>query len=151
MYQVDEEYVDKVARFINSGDPHYGRKEFEIKKEVLPDSRKSYQESLNRSAKRLANQVDKDIMESMMSDGMTESIINPHMNDGGSAHYYELPKNATELAHLIHHKRMSHPVGEAFCSLYRMDDCPHSDRKRNIKKVMKYMEIELENMKRGVM
>ena len=44
MYQVEEEYVDKVARFINGGDPHYGHKEFEIKKEVLPDSRKSYQE-----------------------------------------------------------------------------------------------------------
>ena len=27
MYQVEEEYVDKVARFINGGDPHYGRKE----------------------------------------------------------------------------------------------------------------------------
>ena len=41
---------------------------------------------------------------------------------GGTTHYYELPPNATELKHLIRHKKMSHPIGEAFCALYRLHD-----------------------------
>lgn len=32
--------------------------------------------------------------------------------DGGSTSYYELPKNATELKHLIKHKKMEHSVGD---------------------------------------
>ena len=69
-------------------------------------------------------------------------------NDGGSANYYELPEYAKELYHLIHHKKMSHPVGEAFCSLYRLDDCPHSDAVRNLKKVIFYCETEINNRER---
>ena len=41
---------------------------------------------------------------------------------GGTTHYYELPPSATELKHLIRHKKMSHPIGEAFCALYRLHD-----------------------------
>ena len=107
MYQVEEEYIDKVARFVNLGKKMESRNDMNV---------------------------------------------NPHMkqNDGGSASYYELPEGATELKHLIHYKGMSHPVGEAFCSLYRLDNCPHSDRKRNLKKVLYYVQTELENMERGV-
>ena len=32
--------------------------------------------------------------------------------DGGSTSYYELPEGATELRHLIKHKRMEHGIGE---------------------------------------
>lgn len=61
---------------------------------------------------------------------------------GGSTHYYELPKNATELKHLIRHKKMSHPIGEAFCSLYRLND--NGEYKRNLEKAKYYIETELQ-------
>ena len=30
--------------------------------------------------------------------------------------------NATELRHLIRYKKMSHPIGEIFCAIYRLND-----------------------------
>jgi len=64
---------------------------------------------------------------------------------GGSTHYYTLPKHATELRHLIRHKSMSHPVGEAFCALYRLND--NGEFKRNLEKVIFYCQCELEYLK----
>ena len=66
---------------------------------------------------------------------------------GGSTHYYELPKNATELKHLIRHKKMSHPTGEAFCSLYRLND--NGEYKRNLEKAKYYIETELQYLEEG--
>ena len=66
---------------------------------------------------------------------------------GGSTHYYELPKNATELKHLIRHKKMSHPIGEAFCSLYRLHD--NGEYKRNLEKAKYYIETELQYLEEG--
>lgn len=64
-------------------------------------------------------------------------------NDGSTATYYELPHGATQLQDLISFKNMNAQVGEAFRSLYRYDDCPHSDKARNCRKVIYYMEAEL--------
>ena len=66
--------------------------------------------------------------------------------DGTSADYYKLPDGATELKHLIWYKNMNAQIGEAFRSLYRYDDCPHSDPVRNLKKVIAYCEQELERI-----
>ena len=66
---------------------------------------------------------------------------------GGATHYYELPKNATELKHLIRHKKMSHPIGEAFCSLYRLND--NGEYKRNLEKAKYYIETELQYLEEG--
>lgn len=66
---------------------------------------------------------------------------------GGSTHYYKLPKNATELKHLIRHKKMSHPIGEAFCSLYRLND--NGEYKRNLEKAKYYIETELQYLEEG--
>jgi hypothetical protein len=70
----------------------------------------------------------------------------PKQDDGLTATHYELPEGATELKHLIWYKDMNAQVGEAFRSLYRLDDCAHSKRKRNINKVIAYMNQELERM-----
>jgi hypothetical protein len=61
---------------------------------------------------------------------------------GGATHYYELPAGATELRHLIRAKNMSHGVGEAFSSLYRLND--NGEFKRNLEKVIFYCQCELE-------
>ena len=62
--------------------------------------------------------------------------------DGGSTNYYELPKGATELRHLIRHKKMSHPIGEIFCAIYRLND--NGEYLRNLKKAKFYIDSEIE-------
>lgn len=65
---------------------------------------------------------------------------------GGKTHYYELPKGATELRHLIRYKKMSHPIGEAFCSLYRLHD--NGEYRRNLEKAKFYIDCELEYLEK---
>ena len=62
--------------------------------------------------------------------------------DGGSTNYYELPKDATELRHLIRYKKMSHPIGEIFCAIYRLND--NGESLRNLKKAKFYIDSEIE-------
>jgi len=64
---------------------------------------------------------------------------------GGSTHYYQLPEGATELHELIHYKKMSHSIGEAFSALYRLND--NGEYKRNLEKVIFYAKLELERTK----
>lgn len=64
---------------------------------------------------------------------------------GGSTHYYQLPEGATQLNHLIRHKRMSHPVGEAFCALYRLHDT--GEAIRSLEKVIYYAQLEMDFLK----
>lgn len=68
----------------------------------------------------------------------------PKRGDGGSTNYYSLPKNATELKHLIRHKNMGHAIGEAFCALYRLND--NGEYKRNLTKALYYIQSELDWM-----
>lgn len=81
----------------------------------------------------------------------TREIINAHeksepaessRGDGGSTSYYELPSGATELRHLIRHKKMTHAIGEAFCALYRLHD--NGEYERNLKKAIFYLQCELD-------
>ena len=66
----------------------------------------------------------------------------PTRGDGGSTNYYELPKDATELRHLIRYKKMSHPIGEIFCAIYRLND--NGEYLRNLKKAKFYIDSEIE-------
>lgn len=75
---------------------------------------------------------------------ITDSLENQR-GDGKTASYYLLPENATELKHLIRHKKMNHAIGEAFCAIYRLND--NGEKKRNIKKAIAYLQDELESMK----
>lgn len=67
--------------------------------------------------------------------------------NGGATDYYELPKNATELKHLIKHKKMEHGIGEAFCALYRLND--NGEYERNLRKAYYYIGSELEWIERS--
>ena len=70
-----------------------------------------------------------------------EPTVN-HRGNGGATSYYELPKGATELKHLIKHKKMEHGIGEAFAALYRLND--NGEYKRNLTKVIYYIQSELD-------
>ena len=78
--------------------------------------------------------------EMMASMGFHRSL--EHRGDGSSTHYYELPKGATELRHIIKHKNMEHGIGEAFCALYRLDD--NGEYLRNLKKAKFYIDAAIE-------
>lgn len=69
-------------------------------------------------------------------------------DNGLTAKHYELPDGATELKHLIWYKNMNGQVAEAFRALYRLDDCAHSTRKRDLNKAKAYIDQELERMEK---
>ena len=78
--------------------------------------------------------------------GKSENRNQEQRQSGGSTHYYELPKNATELKDLIRYKKMSHPIGEIFCSIYRLHD--NGEYKRNLQKAKFYIDSELEYLEK---
>lgn len=65
------------------------------------------------------------------------------ISDGSTAIYYELPKEATELQHLISYKNMNAQVGEIFRSAYRYGSASHSDKLRDAKKMKFYIDAEI--------
>lgn len=67
-------------------------------------------------------------------------------SNGLSAEYYELPKGATELQHLISAKNMNAQLGEIFRACYRYGEVEHSPKIRDIKKIIFYAQAELERL-----
>lgn len=67
-------------------------------------------------------------------------------SDGSTADYYELPKGATELQHLISDRDMNAQMGEIFRATYRYGIVSHSDKLRDIKKIKFYAEAEIERL-----
>ena len=67
-------------------------------------------------------------------------------SDGSTASYYQLPKGATELYHLIIHKNMNAQLGEIFRAAYRYGQSSHSDQLRDARKIKAYIEQEIERL-----
>jgi hypothetical protein len=67
-------------------------------------------------------------------------------SDGSTAIYYELPKGATELQHLISAKDMNAQIGEIFRACYRYGEVAHSPKIRDINKIIFYAVAELERL-----
>jgi hypothetical protein len=71
-----------------------------------------------------------------------------NISDGSTASYYELPRNATELQHLISHKNMNAQLGEIFRECYRYGTASHCDEMRGIKKILFYANAEKERLEK---
>jgi hypothetical protein len=67
-------------------------------------------------------------------------------SDGSTAAYYELPRDATELQHLIAHKNMNAQIGEIFRACYRYGEVEHSEMLRDAKKILFYAQAEIERL-----
>lgn len=67
-------------------------------------------------------------------------------SDGSTASYYELPPDASQLQDLISYKNMNGQVAEAFRSLYRFGESSHSSKIRDAKKVIFYMQAEIDRI-----
>ena len=80
------------------------------------------------------------------NDGYVKATPSLIQDNGLTGSHYELPEGATELKHLIWFKNMNAQIGEAFRSLYRLDNCAHSTRRRDLNKVLAYINQEIERM-----
>lgn len=72
--------------------------------------------------------------------------MSKEQSDGSTASYYELPKNATELQHLISAKNMNAQIGEIFRACYRYGQVSHSPELRDAKKIKFYIDAEIERL-----
>jgi hypothetical protein len=72
----------------------------------------------------------------------TQNTTQKVTSDGSTASYYEIPNDAKELQDLISYKDMNAQVGESFRSLYRYGESSHSDKLRDCRKVIFYMQSE---------
>ena len=69
-------------------------------------------------------------------------------SDGSTASYYELPKGATELQHLISHRNMNAQIGEIVRACYRYGLVSHSDMLRDAKKIKFYAQAEIDRLEK---
>jgi len=74
------------------------------------------------------------------------AVSHETVSDGSTATYYELPKNASQLQHLISHRDMNAQIGEIFRACYRYGIASHSDKLRDAKKIKFYIEAEIERL-----
>ena len=68
-------------------------------------------------------------------------------NNGGSTDYYKLPAGVTELQDLIEYKDMGFGIGNIFKSCYRLGNCEHSDKVRDLNKIIWFARRELNRIK----
>lgn len=69
-------------------------------------------------------------------------------SDGSSADYYILPDNAKQLQDLISYKNMNAQLGEIFRAAYRYGQVEHSEKTRDIKKIIFYAQAELQRLEK---
>lgn len=69
-------------------------------------------------------------------------------SDGSTASYYELPKGASELQHLISYKNMNAQMGEIFRACFRYGEVAHSEMLRDAKKIRFYIDAEIERLEK---
>jgi len=70
-------------------------------------------------------------------------------SDGLSTSYYEIPKHATELRHLISHKGMSKSRGDIFKACYRLGEKDGTEILYDLNKMKFFIEDLIEMHSRG--
>ena len=91
----------------------------------------------------LADKLTKAVKYELRDTAVTSNL---HASDGSSADYYKLPAGCTELQHLISYKNMNAQLGEIQRAVYRYGEVAHSERERDLKKIIFYAQAELERL-----
>lgn len=73
----------------------------------------------------------------------TKTIQDTSENNGGSTDYYKLPPNATDIMDLIEYRNMNFSMGNIFKACYRMGACDHSNKVRELNKIIWFAQREL--------
>ena len=85
-----------------------------------------------------------DIIGQNGNEGLHYQKIPPsQISNGSSASYYTLPPSANEFQDLISLLNCNAQLGEIGRAWYRYERCPHSDRIRDLNKIIFYAEAEL--------
>jgi hypothetical protein len=63
--------------------------------------------------------------------------------DGSTAHYYELPIEVNEFQDVVAYINCNAQMGEIGRAWMRYGRCPHSPRRRDLKKIIFYAQQEL--------
>jgi hypothetical protein len=71
-----------------------------------------------------------------------EELLAQTVSDGSSADYYKLPADAWQLQDLISYRDMNAQMGEIFRATYRYGLASHSDKMRDINKILFYAQAE---------
>lgn len=69
-------------------------------------------------------------------------------SDGSTASYYVLPPDAKELQDIISFLNCNAQLGEIGRAWYRYGRCPHSEKARDLKKIIFYAQAELERLEK---
>lgn len=85
-------------------------------------------------------------MSDAMSDLQWEESQRVKINDGGSADYYKLPKDAKDLQDLIEFKKMNFACGNIFKAVYRLHDETHSNVVRDLHKIIWFANREIDRL-----
>jgi len=89
------------------------------------------------------------VNERMLSKNEVKHSNNTSKNitsDGTTASYYELPPDAKEIQDLISYKDMNGQLAEIGRTWYRYGECSHSDKLREINKIIFYAKAEKERL-----
>ena len=68
---------------------------------------------------------------------------------GSTPSQYALPEGAKELQDLIEYRQMNFAVGNIFKASYRLGNCSHSDRLRDLRKIKWFVEREIAREERN--
>jgi len=63
-------------------------------------------------------------------------MIDANQPGGSTPSQYALPDNASEIQDLIEFRNMSFSQGNIFKACYRMGHCDHSNKMRDLRKIM---------------
>lgn len=78
---------------------------------------------------------------------MEDTIIKTHgdttINNGGNTNYYDLPKDAENIQDLIEDKDMGWNMANIFKACYRLGNCGHSDKLRDLNKIVWFAERQI--------
>jgi hypothetical protein len=74
-----------------------------------------------------------------------KNLKNIVVGSGGSnPEKYGLPDGARDLQDLVEYRAMNFSVGNIFKAAYRLGVCDHSDRRRDLEKIMWFAQRELD-------
>jgi hypothetical protein len=79
---------------------------------------------------------------------MDKPLVPRTTSDGSTADYYELPSRSKELQDLIGFRDMNSQMGEIFRATYRYGKVSHSDKMRDIRKIIFYAKAELKRLEK---
>lgn len=78
-------------------------------------------------------------------DRMAKEVETKQELPGGSTpSQYAFPIGANELQDLIEHRDMNFAIGNIFKACYRLGNCSHSDKLRDLRKILWFAQRELD-------